>query len=105
MDDLLIILPATLLTGILAVLFELSWRKLIIPQWLARKFLHIAAVGACAIVPLYLNSLQLLSYLVFGFEERRDPVETNFRYVGERDCLTSTATKITSGSPKCSDAK
>ena len=68
MDDLLIILPATLLTGILAVLFELSWRKLIIPQWLARKFLHIAAVGACAIVPLYLNNLQLLSYLVLGFE-------------------------------------
>lgn len=68
MDDLLVILPATFLTGILAVLFELSWRKQLIPQWLARKFLHITAVGACAIVPLYLSSLQLLSYLVLGFE-------------------------------------
>jgi uncharacterized protein (TIGR00297 family) len=68
MSDIQIIIPAALVTGILAFLFELSWRKAIIPQWLSRKFLHISAVGACAIVTLFLESLMLLIYLVATFE-------------------------------------
>lgn len=68
MDDLLLILPIAIFTGIMAILFELSWRKQLIPQWLARKFLHITAVGACAITPLFLDSLDILLYIVAGFE-------------------------------------
>lgn len=68
MSDIQIIIPAALLTGFLAFLLELSWRRTIIPQWLSRKFLHISAVGACAIVPLFLESLTLLFYLVASFE-------------------------------------
>ncbi|MEX1188810.1 MAG: DUF92 domain-containing protein [Bacteroidia bacterium] len=68
MGDIEAIVPAALLTGLLAFAFELSWRKKIFPQWLARKFLHMTAVGACAIIPLYLESLNILIYLVAGFE-------------------------------------
>jgi len=43
--------------------------------------------------------------MVFWFEKRRDLVNTNFRYVGERDYLIVNSNKQTLGSPKCSDAK
>lgn len=45
---------------------EILSRKGILPQWLARKILHIGAVGACAFASLIFDDLHFLASVVFG---------------------------------------
>jgi uncharacterized protein (TIGR00297 family) len=53
---------------LLAIAAEVAWRNRLIPQWVARKILHVGAVGACAIAPLWLEDLVLLKWIVIGSE-------------------------------------
>jgi uncharacterized protein (TIGR00297 family) len=52
----------------LALAMEMSFRRRLLPQWLARKLLHIGAVGACALAPLLLERLELLGGVVAAAE-------------------------------------
>ncbi len=45
---------------------EILSRKDKLPQWLARKILHIGAVGACAFASLIFEDLHFLASIVFG---------------------------------------
>ena len=58
----LIILGACVL--LLAIVTEMAARRGWLPQWLARKILHIGAVGTCALLPLWLHELTLLRWIV-----------------------------------------
>ncbi|MCY7327051.1 MAG: DUF92 domain-containing protein [Saprospiraceae bacterium] len=49
---------------LLAVATEMLSRRGILPQWFCRKLLHISAVGACAIAPLWLQDLTVLRWMV-----------------------------------------
>lgn len=49
---------------LLAVATEMFSRRGILPQWFCRKLLHISAVGACAIAPLWLQDLTILRWIV-----------------------------------------
>ena len=68
MNDLDLLLLLGPLVLILAIACEVAWRNRYVPQWLARKVLHIAAVGSCALVPLLLEDLALLRWIVIGSE-------------------------------------
>ena len=68
MNDLDLLLLLGPLVLILAIACEVAWRNRYVPQWLARKVLHITAVGACAIAPLLLEDLALLRWIVIGSE-------------------------------------
>ena len=68
MNDLDLLLLLGPLVLILAIACEVAWRNRYVPQWLARKVLHIAAVGSCALVPLWLGDLALLRWIVAGSE-------------------------------------
>ncbi len=62
---LLVLGPAVLL---LAIACETLWRNRYMPQWVARKVLHVGAVGACALVPFWLEDLALLRIIVIVCE-------------------------------------
>ncbi len=60
-EVLLVLGPAVLL---LAIGCELIWRNRYVDQWVARKVLHIGAIGACALVPMLLDDLRTLIGIV-----------------------------------------
>ena len=64
-EVLLVLGPMVLL---LAIACEVAWRNRYVPQWIARKVLHVGAVGACAVVPLWLEDLDLLRWIVIASE-------------------------------------
>lgn len=59
-----IILFLGVLVIFLAISTEYLARKNKLPQWLARKILHVGAVGACAVAPALLQSLTILTWIV-----------------------------------------
>jgi uncharacterized protein (TIGR00297 family) len=65
LEVLFVLGPAVLL---LAIVCELIWRNRYVKQWVARKTLHIGAVGACAIAPLLLEDLTALIWIVISSE-------------------------------------
>lgn len=66
--DGLILTALSLFVAILTLLMETAWRRGWMPQWLARKMLHLGAVGACALAPALLHELVLLTSLVSAAE-------------------------------------
>lgn len=62
-DPTLLILLGTCV-GVTALTTEHAARRGWLPQWIARKILHVIAVGCCAIAPLYLADRQLLIGIV-----------------------------------------
>ncbi|MDX2285261.1 MAG: DUF92 domain-containing protein [Bacteroidia bacterium] len=63
---LLAILGAAVL--LLALATEYSARQRLLPQWLARKLLHLGAIGACAAAPALLERLDSLIWLTAAAE-------------------------------------
>lgn len=53
---------------LLAVVTEMGSRRGWLPQWLARKLLHIGACGACALAPLWLQDWKMLRWIVLAVE-------------------------------------
>ncbi len=49
---------------LLAMVTEMAARRGWLPQWLARKLLHIGAIGACALAPMWLADLTVLRWVV-----------------------------------------
>ncbi len=49
---------------LLAIGTETAWRRGWLPQWLARKLLHVGAIGSCALAPLWLQDLTVLRWIV-----------------------------------------
>lgn len=64
MSELLILFISLIFVVITATFFEISWRKGWIKQWLSRKLLHITAISACACIPLIINDLTYLKFIV-----------------------------------------
>lgn len=62
------LLFASLAVLMLAILMEWSSRKGWLPQWAARKILHVGAVGGCAAAPFFVSDLLPLILLVGGAE-------------------------------------
>ncbi len=60
--ELLAVLGSAVL--LLAVATEMLSRRGLLPQWFCRKLLHIGAVGACALAPLWLQDLTVLRWIV-----------------------------------------
>jgi uncharacterized protein (TIGR00297 family) len=64
-EVLLVLAPLVLL---LAIGCELAWRNRYVPQWVARKVLHMGAIGTCALAPLLLDELHVLTAVVVASE-------------------------------------
>ncbi len=62
--DSVILIFSGLLVLFISITLEMLSRKGILPQWIGRKLLHISAVSTCAFVPLYLEDLLFLQYIV-----------------------------------------
>lgn len=62
--DSVILVFSGLLVLFISITLEVLSRKRILPLWIGRKLLHISAVSTCALVPLYLEDLMLLQWIV-----------------------------------------
>jgi uncharacterized protein (TIGR00297 family) len=62
--DSVILIFSGLLVLFISITLEVLSRKGFLPQWIGRKLLHISAVSTCALVPLYLEDLMLLQWIV-----------------------------------------
>ncbi len=67
-NDVLVLLILTVTVTLLAVVTEICSQRAFLPQWLARKVLHLGAVGACALAPMLLDELEAL-ILIVAFAE------------------------------------
>lgn len=65
-NDTTVLLVLGAVVAFLTMAMETLARRGVFPQWLCRKVLHLGAVGACAIAPLLLIDLTVLTYIVAG---------------------------------------
>jgi uncharacterized protein (TIGR00297 family) len=63
-NDTTVLLVLGVVVAILTMAMETLARRGVFPQWLCRKVLHLGAVGACAMAPLLLEDLTLLTLVV-----------------------------------------
>ncbi|MFN7120315.1 MAG: DUF92 domain-containing protein [Saprospiraceae bacterium] len=66
--DLLILVYLAIFVLILTLCAEMLSRRAVLPQWLSRKILHVGAVGACAVAPVLIENLILLTWIIFLVE-------------------------------------
>lgn len=66
--DSVIIAIVGILVLLASILLEMLARNGRLPQWMCRKLLHIIAVSSCALVPLYLEKLDALQWIVGSAE-------------------------------------
>jgi len=65
-NDTAVLLVLGGVVALLTVGMETLARRGVFPQWLCRKVLHLGAVGACALAPMLLEDLALLTFIVAG---------------------------------------
>lgn len=63
-NDTTILLVLGAVVALLAIGMETLARRGVFPQWLCRKVLHVGAVGACAVAPLLLTEISVLTVVV-----------------------------------------
>lgn len=63
-SDGLILIALGIVVLLLTLLTEMAWRRGWLPQWLSRKVLHIGAIGCCALLPVWLQDLTILCWIV-----------------------------------------
>jgi uncharacterized protein (TIGR00297 family) len=63
-NDTTILLVLGAVVALLTIGMETLARRGVFPQWLCRKVLHVGAVGACALAPLFLEDLTVLTVVV-----------------------------------------
>jgi uncharacterized protein (TIGR00297 family) len=62
--DSVIITIVGIIVLLASILLEMFARNGRLPQWISRKLLHIIAVSSCALLPLYLEQLETLQWIV-----------------------------------------
>ena len=60
----MVLLVLGLVVAFLTAAMETLARREVFPQWLCRKVLHLGAVGACAVAPLLLDDIKVLTLIV-----------------------------------------
>lgn len=67
-NDTTVLIVLGTFVGLLTWVMDRLDRRKALPQWLGRKILHVGAVGACALAPLWLDDLQALTIIVILVE-------------------------------------